>query len=215
MIDIFPFTNEFLSLLSKNFGDRIFFVGLQGSYARGEATENSDIDMVVILDSLTAEDIAAYSKMLDTLPNRELMCGFLSGKRELLNWEPSDLFQFYYDTKALYGSLDELMPLIDMNAVERAIKIGVCNIYHTCVHNMIYDKREDVLIGLYKSASFVIQAIVFKQTGKYIRQLKDLCNLISDNDKVIVDTYISLKNGCKVEFNEMSTLLFAWAQKHI
>jgi hypothetical protein len=32
--------------------------------------------------------------MIDTLPNRELICGFLSGKDELINWEPSDLFQY-------------------------------------------------------------------------------------------------------------------------
>ena len=56
--------------------------------------------------------------MLDSLPDRELICGFLSGKEELLNWEPSDLFQFYYDTKPLKGCLDELLPLLDKAAVE-------------------------------------------------------------------------------------------------
>ncbi len=33
-----------------------YFVGLQGSYGRGEATESSDIDIVVILDELTEFD---------------------------------------------------------------------------------------------------------------------------------------------------------------
>ena len=80
--------------------------------------------------------------MLDSLPDRELICGFLSGKEELLNWEPSDLFQFYYDTKPLKGCLDELLPLLDKAAVERAVKIGACNIYHGCVHNMLYEKNE-------------------------------------------------------------------------
>ncbi len=47
----------------------------------------SDIDMVVILDELSSFDIQTYDYRLDELPHRELICGFLSGRRELLNWE--------------------------------------------------------------------------------------------------------------------------------
>ena len=42
--------DEFLQALDRAFGERVWFVGLQGSYGRGEATETSDIDVVVILD---------------------------------------------------------------------------------------------------------------------------------------------------------------------
>ena len=55
MIDIEPWLARFDRLLRETFGDRIQFAGLQGSYARGEATESSDIDLVVLLDALTAE----------------------------------------------------------------------------------------------------------------------------------------------------------------
>ena len=126
MIDISAWTDKFLQVLTQNFGERIWFVGLQGSYARGETTETSDIDMVVILDEVSVLDIQKYNAMLDTLSNREQICGFLSGKQELLHWEPSDLFQFYNDTKPIKGSLDELLVLLDTAAVNRAIKIGVC-----------------------------------------------------------------------------------------
>ena len=200
MIDIKIWMDNFLKSLNECFGDRVWFVGLQGSYARSEATENSDIDMVVILDELSASDIAKYNKMLDTMPHRELICGFLSGKKELLNWEPSDLFQFYYDTKPIKGSLDELLPLLDNEAVERAIKIGACNIYHGCVHNMLVDKNEEILKALYKSASFVIQAIAFKKTGKYITYQKELAEVVSPEEKIIVDIFIKLKNSGKVDF---------------
>lgn len=57
VIDIFTWMNEFLQTLTKTFGERIWFVGLQGSYGRGEATAKSDIDIVVILDELSASDI--------------------------------------------------------------------------------------------------------------------------------------------------------------
>ena len=215
MIEITAWTNTFLNALNDRFGDRVWFVGLQGSFARGEATETSDIDMVVILDELSPSDVAIYNTMLDTLPHRELICGFLSGKNEILNWEPSDLFQFYYDTKPIKGSLDELLPLIDDTAVTRAIKIGVCNIYHGCVHNMLYEKSEEILRGLYKSASFVVQAIAFKQTGKYIRHQKDLPEVVSPDERVIVETFLKLKNGGAANFDTRSENLFNWAKKWI
>ena len=215
MIEIKNWMDNFLKTLQDGFGDRVWFVGLQGSFARGEETENSDIDTVVIVDELLATDIITYNKMLDTLPHRERICGFLSGKNEILNWEPSDLFQFYYDTKPIKGSLDELLPLIDYDAVTRAIKMGVCNIYHGCVHNMLIDKSEEILKGLYKSASFVVQAIAFKQNGKYISHQKDLLEVVSPDEQVIVDTFLKLKNDGTVNFDTMSENLFNWTKKWI
>lgn len=215
MIEIHDWLNDFLKALNDTFAERVWFVGLQGSYGRGEATETSDIDLVVILDELGVADIQAYHAMLDTLPHRELICGFLSGKNELLHWEPSDLFQFYYDTKPIKGSLDALLPLLDSEAVNRAIKIGACNIFHGCVHNMLYEKSEDILKGLYKAASFVVQAIVFKQTGAYVIHQKDLFSVVSEDALAIVEGFLRMKNGDAIDFVSMSETLFAWAQKWI
>ena len=215
MIEINGWVNNFLQALDKTFAERVWFAGLQGSYARGEATETSDIDLVVILDELSAADIRTYNAMLDALPHRELICGFLSGKKEILNWDPSDLFQFYHDTRPLRGSLDELLPMIDAAAIDRAIKMGACNIFHGCVHNMLYGKSEDSLRGLYKAASFVVQAICFRQTGKYVTHMKDLTGIVSPEDRVIVETFRNLKNGGAVAFDEMSDTLFAWTKKWI
>ena len=215
MIDITAWIDGFSKALHDTFANRVWFVGLQGSYGHGEATETSDIDVVVILDELSASDIQTYNTMLDTLPHRELICGFLSGKNEILNWEPSDLFQFYYDTTPIKGNLDELLTVIDDAAVGRAIKIGACNIYHGCVHNMLHEKSEDILRGLYKSASFVVQAIVFRQTGKYVKHQKDLLGVVSADERKIVETFLKLKSGDAVEFDTMSEELFVWAKKLI
>ena len=215
MIDITVWMQHFLQTLNRTFENRVWFVGLQGSYGRGEATETSDIDVVVILDELTAMDIQTYNTMLDTLPHRELICGFLSGKKEIMNWEPSDLFQFCHDTTPIKGSLDEVMAVINECAVNRAIKIGACNIYHGCVHNMLHEKSEDILRGLYKAASFVVQAIAFKQTGNYIKHQKELLKVVSSDEQTIVETFINLKNGGTVDFNLMSEILFDWSRKWI
>ena len=215
MLDLTVWLKQFQESLNETFGERVWFIGLQGSYGRGEATETSDLDLVVILDELSAMDVQAYNKMLDTLPHRELICGFLSGKKELEHWEPSDLFQFCHDTVPIKGSLDKVMGTLDENAVTRAIKIGACGIYHGCIHNMLYEKSDDILYGLYKSASFVMQAIVFRQTGKYIRCQNDLLPVLSADDRVITETFLSLKGGGGVELYPMSEALFAWSKKWI
>ena len=215
MIDITTWMPNFLQTLSETFANRVWFVGLQGSYSRGEARDTSDIDVVVILDELSALDIKTYNNMLDTLPHRDLICGFISGKSEILNWEPSDLFQFCNDTIPIKGSLDEVLAVVDESAVNRAIKIGACNIYHGCVHNILHEKSEDILKGLYKAASFVVQAIAFKQTGNYIRHQKDLLQVVSSDERIIVTTFMDLKNDGMVDFNLMSEILFTWAKKLI
>ena len=215
MIDINGWMNDFLQKLNEAFANRVWFVGLQGSYGRGEATETSDIDVVVILDELSVSDIQTYQDMLDTLPHRELVCGFVSGKEEILNWEPSDLFQFYHDTTAIKGCLDCLLPLIDNAAIDRAIKMGAGNIYHGCVHNMLHEKSEEILKGLYKAASFVMQAIVYKQTGNYFKHQNQLLQVALPDEQTIIETFLKYKNGEAVDSCEASRILFEWSRKWI
>ena len=215
MLDITAWMREFLQKLDDTFGNRVWFVGLQGSYGRGEATQNSDIDVVVILDELSTLDIQSYNTTLNTLPHRELICGFLSGKEEIFNWEPSDLFQFCHDTTPIKGSLKEVLAVIDENAVNRAIKIGACNIFHGCIHNMLHEKSEDILRSLYKSASFVVQAIIFKQTGSYVMHQKELLQAAMVEEQTILNTFLNLKNNSTVDFIPMSETLLIWSKKWI
>ena len=180
-----------MAALDQAFPDRVWFAGLQGSYGRGEATEASDIDMVVILDQLSASDIHTYDAMLDTLPCRELICGFLSGRQELENWEPSELFQFCRDTTPIRGSLDQVLSSV----------------------NMLYEKSEDILKGLYKSASFVLQAVHFQRTGVYVRHMADLVSVLPPEENAVLQTFMELKGGRPVAFDAMSEQLFSWAGK--
>ena len=71
------------------------------------------------------------------------------------------------------------------------------------------------LRGLYKSASFVVQAIAFKQTGNYISHQKELLEVVSSDERGIVETFLNLKNGGTVDFNSMSETLFTWSKKWI
>lgn len=215
MIDLTTWLPGFLQAVNERFGQRVWFVGLQGSYGRGEETEASDIDMVVILEEVTAPDLETYRALLDTLPHREKLCGFFSGKTEILNWDAAELFQFYHDTTPLRGSLDEVLPRIDETAVNRAIHMGACNLYHGCVHNRLYGKSREGLVGLYKAASFVVQAIYFRQTGVYCRRQTELLQKVQPQEKTIVQTFLTMKQGEKFDFEEASNQLFTWCQKWI
>lgn len=212
MIELDDWLNNFVKVLRRNFGDRIYFIGVQGSYARGEATATSDLDVVVILDEFTISDAKKYSAMLDELPHRELICGFISGRAELLNWDAAELFQFYYDTTPIFGSLEILQPRVD---VDRAIKTGACAIYHGCVHNLIHEKSADILKSLYKTAAFVVQAIHFRKTGEYVHAHKTLAERADSAEKKILQNFIALRNGGGADFEKLSAEIFQWSQKLI
>ena len=126
--------------MRNQFHNRIWFIGIQGSYACGEADDQSDIDVVLILDTLSADDLETYALMLDLLPNRDKICGFISGKKEILSWEASDLFQFCYDTTPILGTLDELVTRVDKEDIQRAV-VSVPAIHTTCVHIIWFTKK--------------------------------------------------------------------------
>ena len=125
------------------------------------------------------------------------------------------MFQFYFDTKPILGSLDELLPLLNEEAVDRAIKIGACNIYHGCVHNMLHERSEELLRGFYKAASFVIRATVFRRIGRYVSRHDELLSVASTEEKGILDTFWGLKQGGAVAFDLMSEALFSWVKGRI
>ena len=207
---------KYLEKLKGLFGSRLEFVGLQGSYGRGEATEESDIDVVVILDHAAPKDLAAYSNMLDTLPYRRKMCGFISGHEELENWERSDLFQFYYDTTPILGNMDFLKENISREDIRRAVRIGACNLYHMCGHNMIHEKSPEILKGLYKSSVFTVQAIFYLQTGTYIKKKTDLLSLLQSQEQQILKIAMDIKKKPELAYAEFETLsdqLFRWSSQ--
>ena len=56
MIDIERYLFTLIERLTVCFGSRLLYIGLQGSYLRGEATEESDIDIMAVIDGLSVSD---------------------------------------------------------------------------------------------------------------------------------------------------------------
>ncbi len=196
--------DKLVSKIKNEFGDRLAFIGLQGSYKRKEANDSSDIDIVVILNELIVQDLKKYRTIISQMPYKEKACGFISGKREIIGWEKSDLFQFYYDTQPIYGSIDYLLPLIDKEDVKRAVKIGVCNLYHACCHNFLYENSPEILSDLYKSAFFVLQAKYFDETNQYISSKEELVKHVDGIDIEILSICMDRKKLTAMDEDDLN-----------
>lgn len=212
MFDLQNWLGKYISAVDEAFGARIVFIGLQGSYARGEQHDGSDIDVVLVLDKLSAGDLKLYRGVIANLPQREKICGFVGGEAELKAWDKADLFQFYHDTKAVYGDLSFLAPVFTDENIKRAVHTAACNIYHACAHNFVHERSEEILKGLFKSAAFALQAKYYLQYGAYISRKKDLLPQLTGLDyDVLAACMLPLENSLE----QGMELLLGWSSEVI
>ena len=215
-MDIDQYMAQAQALLLAAFPGRLVCLGLQGSFARGEAGPDSDIDLVVILDRVDLEDILTYRRVLDRLPARERSCGFFSGKGELMAWDRGELFQFYHDTRPCFGDLEFLRPLLDRRAVERALHAGACAIYHGCVHNLLHGQSPAALGALYKQAFFLLQAKCWLEREIYCPSARELLEHLAGADRRVLERREALRLGGEISQRDLlpySEPLLEWARR--
>ena len=219
MFDINIWLDIIIKKLQNEFEQRLLFIGIQGSYNRGEATQSSDIDLVVILDNLSFEDLKRYRSIIDSMPDKDKSCGFISGREELQNWSKSDLFQFFYDTKSLIGNLQDLIQAPTIEDATQAVKISSENLYHTSVHSFIHsNNRAEDLKNLYKSTFFILQAKYFIETKKYIPTKNELSELLNGIDRDILNICINRNNineKATIELENLYKMLIQWSSDNI
>lgn len=194
MFDINQWLDLAIDKLKEAFKEKLLFVGLQGSYKRGEATPESDIDLIVILDNMTFNNLKTYRSIINNMPNKNKACGFISGKKEIQKWSKSDLFQFFYDTKSIYGRIEDIIEPPSVEDIKISIKISSENLYHSAVHSFMYsDNYIRDLQNLYKDTFFMLQAKYFVKTKNYISTKKQLLEYLEGEDKEILDICINKK----------------------
>ena len=187
-MDISIFMGSFKEDLLSLFGDdSLLFLGLQGSYGRGEAKETSDIDPVIILRQCGKDELLRYRDYIDTLAEKGILCGFVSSIDELMAWESTDRAQLILDTKPVYRDLAELCPQITRDDIRRAVQQGACAIYHASSHNILHARNWLILPDLYKSARFTIRMKHYLQTGVYVSAFRELTAVLDEEEKTILD----------------------------
>lgn len=218
-MDAFAWAEDAEEKLQAEFGNRLRFVGLQGSRARGEAREGSDIDLVVLLDHIGSDDLARYRTVVESMPHSELACGFVGSERALAAWPRHELFQFYHDTHALFGELPDVGTFAKDDALDAA-RIGASSIYHAVCHAYVFDgdAADDILRSLFKGAFFTLQALQFARTGAYPRTKAELVTQLESDEARILEIGRNWNVHCPAsdtERRELIDLLLRWSESII
>ena len=222
MMECFNIDNYLEKLITQckySFGGRLVYAGLQGSYLRGEATENSDIDVMIVLDGFSVEDMKTYRDILKEIGWYEKSCGFICGKEDLANWNPLESLQLKYTTKDLFGKLKMLLPPATRQDEVNYVKISLGNFYHEICHRYIHagdEKSRDKLRASCKQLYFVIQNLHYLESGEFILKKSDLKAAVTAEDCEMLciqelpddydfdKTYTSVINWCQKAFLRLS-----------
>ncbi|MBR4058670.1 MAG: nucleotidyltransferase domain-containing protein [Lachnospiraceae bacterium] len=205
-----------IELLKVAYKERLLYVGLQGSYLRGEATDHSDIDIMVVISDMSVVDLAKYREAISSLENYDKSCGFICGIEDLQNWNPLEICHLLHTTKDYYGTLEKLIPEYTETNVRNFVKMSVGNLYHEICHRYIHAPKEKNIAKLpftYRSVFFILQNLYYLSSGKFIGTKKELREALSGKDRLVLDTAISLSNGTEFDFDEAFDLLFTWCKE--
>ena len=207
-MDIDIFMESFKADLLRLFGGDLLFLGIQGSYGRGEAKATSDIDPVIILRHCGKDELLKYRAYIDTLPEKDILCGFVSSIDELRAWESSDRAQLILDTKPIYNNLARLCPCITWEDIRRAVRQGACATYHAISHDILHARDWSILPGLYKSARFTIRMNHYLRSGIYVSAFRELLDVVDEEERSILGIL-------DPNTEEEAFLLLGWASNTI
>lgn len=189
MFDINEYIESIMTKCKAAFGERLMYIGLQGSYLRGEAHEDSDIDIMVIIDRFTVEDMDTYRSILKDIGYYEKSCGFICGKAEMSNWNPLEVCQLHHTTKDLFGTLGDFLPAAGRQDEINYVKFSLGNIYHELCHRYIHSSRDKNTAKLRltcKGLFFLIQNIYYLESGRFINSREELKKLVSAKDRAVL-----------------------------
>mgnify|MGYP001048591860 FL=1 len=215
MFRIYEYVDELIILLKDAFGERLMYIGLQGSYLRNEETKNSDIDIMAVIDNISVEDLKTYQKALVSVGNFDKSCGFICGKADLEHWNPLEICHLLNTTKDYYGELKNLVPAYTIEDERNYVKLSLNNLYHEICHRYIHADREYNVIKLpitCKSVFFIMQHLYYLKSGNFISTKRELLERVQDEDKIVLELSISLQDHTDYDFDRAFFVLFHWCQ---
>ncbi|MBR0143284.1 MAG: nucleotidyltransferase domain-containing protein [Clostridia bacterium] len=190
MLDVEEYLQKLIEACKDAFCDRLVYLGLQGSYMRNEATENSDIDVMIILEDFSTADMDVYREILKRIGEYEKSCGFICGKDEMLRWNPLEVCQLRHTTKDLLGELKDYLPSATREDEINYVKLSLGNLYHELCHRYIHADREKNITkfrGTCKGMFFLLQNLLFLESGSFAVTKRDLKERVSEEDRAILE----------------------------
>lgn len=215
MFKIDEYIEKLIRALSRAFGERLMYIGLQGSYLREEETQDSDIDMMVVIDGLSVADLKTYQIALISVGNFDKSCGFICGKEDLEHWNPLEICHLLNTTKDYYGELKKLVPAYTGEDERNYVKFSLNNLYHEICHRYIHADREKNMAKLpitCKSVFFIMQHLYYLDSGYFIPTKRELLECVQGEDKAVLELSLSLQNKVDYDFDQAFSVLFHWCQ---
>lgn len=216
MFDADIYINETIVRMKQAFGERLLYVGLQGSYLRGEANEQSDIDIMVVLDGMTAQDLDNYRGIIEALPRPEKSCGFICGKDELAHWNPLEICHLLHTTKDYFGVLEKLVPPYSKGDIINFIKYSIGNLEHEICHRYVHTDKQNSAQKLpytYRSVFLILQNLYYLKDGVFYPTKQTLMVHLDGEDRDIMTRMMSLSDKREFDFDAVFTQLLTWCQK--
>lgn len=211
--------HEFVSLLLDKLGNRVAMIYLTGSYARGDATDYSDLDVFCIFDSidetvLTSVAFCVHNTSIpyDQLPiNTKCMSVDEYKHKYFENWSEAAIVEL--NSVLIYG--DELVNIPNpKEVVEVLYKKYLVEIIMGARHYICVDKPKEKLthdrIKTYvlKPLMFALRLERFCKTGVYPLSTNDLLAAYNDENKILIEYFIDKDKLIKdIEKNHTNVLM--------
>lgn len=217
MIDPQTWVTDVLAKLKDVFGSRLAYLGLQGSYRRGEATEKSDIDLVVLLDVVNLADLDLYRSIVHAMPEGHKACGLICGVSDFAAWPRHELFPFKMDTTDYYGHLDDFIPSVSADDIRLGVSISASALVHMLTHSYLYADNESkvsILQEACKAAFFIMRVSKYIDTNVYSESKKDLLSRLDGVEKEILTAGMDFSAWMNTH-SEQDTfmMLLEWSRK--
>ncbi len=216
MVDINRYLFELCQLLKSNFGERLVYVGLQGSYLRGEATDHSDIDIMAVIDGLSVADLKQYRAIIDSLPYSDRARGFICSKADLAAWNPLEICNLLHSTRDYYGVLSDIIPTYCVDDVRNFVKLSLNNLYHEICHRYIHgstEKNVEALPYTSKGVFFILQNLHYLRSNHFLGTKGELLKALTGKDQAVLLRAMELNQGISHDFENNFELLFTWCQE--
>ena len=178
-----PWMDAFLPPLLEALPGRVAFVGIQGSFGRGEAGPESE----VVLDALGAAELAVCRGVLEKMPFADRACGFFCDRAALAAWPAFDALQLRLDTLPVYGSLEELLPPMGKETLDEAVRAAASALYHAACHTALFDAQpEAALPALQKAAFFALRLAHCRRSGQYTAARQALLPKLEPEERALL-----------------------------